>query len=384
MKRLLPSDVISLSLATIKAIVLEVGGPASHAAILTREMGIPAVSQIEGVTRQVSTRGHVLVDGCTGRLVLAPNRNTRSEFDRRKRVFAAAVGKARKKCRGPAMTSEGTTIPIMANIGDVNDVHLARENGADGIGLYRLEQIYLCAKSLPSQKDLSDKIRQTLQPVANLPITIRLLDTGADKRISFLRYPHEENPALGLRGIRLLLRYPNLLKIQLRALLQISRDFNIRILVPMVTFIQDMKDVRDMLQEAAAEMGIIHLPPLGAMIETPAAALCAQRLARHADFLSIGTNDLTQYTMATGRENQLVFDYYEESHPAMLKLLKMIVEAVPDYMVEMCGEMASHLESIPELVQLGIRILSVAPLQIPVVKETVRSCSVHARNREAV
>ncbi|MBN1307863.1 MAG: phosphoenolpyruvate--protein phosphotransferase [Chitinispirillaceae bacterium] len=379
-KRILPSDAVILAKNRINALVLEIGGPASHAAILTREIGIPAVSEISEATQIIFNDARILVDGNLGDVVINPNGLQEEEFKGRKRTFDLIVKNAKENCLLKASTIDGTRIPVMANIGDRNDAVTAFNNGADGIGLYRIERIYLSAKKMPDENELDEKIRETLQPVKELPINIRLLDTGGDKRIPFLRYPNEPNPALGLRGIRFLLKYDYILECQLKVLLRLSREFRINILVPMITFIDDLHTTKTIIGKLADELQITRLPKMGAMIETPAAALCASQIAEYADFLSLGTNDLTQYTMATGRENNMVFDYYKESHPAMMQLLKMVVEKASDRPIEICGELASHLESIPQLLKIGIRILSVAPFQIPVVKEKIRSVRLNRRN----
>jgi phosphoenolpyruvate-protein kinase (PTS system EI component) len=213
-------------------------------------------------------------------------------------------------------------------------------------------------------------------PLGRKPITVRLLDLGADKPVSFLNFPIEDDPFLGCRGVRLLLRYPDLLETQLKALLEFSRDHELRILVPMVTLADDMAEVRRRLRAIADRAGLGTLPPLGAMIETPAAALTISDIIQHADFLSIGTNDLTQFTMAAGRENPLVNDYFVESHPAVLRLIRIVVEEAGDTPVAICGELAAQLDCISTLLNLGVRNLSVAPPLVPSVKEIIRQVSV--------
>jgi len=375
--KLLPSDAVLLSTKKIAALIVEVGGPASHAAILTREIGIPAISQVENVTDNIQSDNNVYVDGNLGKVFITPDESQIKEFERKKTIFINAFTKARKQCNEPAKTKNQIPVQISANIGDRNECELATKYGADAIGLYRLEKIYLSSKKVLTEEELIESIKTTLTPVKNMTINIRLLDTGGDKQIPFLNYPDELNPALGLRGIRFLLKYPDLLDMQLKAILKLSREFCIKILVPMITFVEDLKETKRALSRIAKELQIFPVPSIGAMIETPAAALCAAQIANHADFISIGTNDLTQYTMATGRENQLVFDYFEESHPAMVQLLKHIVKYAPEIPISICGELASHLESIPMLLKTGIRELSVAPLQIPMVKEIIRNTTIN-------
>jgi phosphotransferase system enzyme I (PtsI) len=208
---------------------------------------------------------------------------------------------------------------------------------------------------------------------------MRLLDLGGDKPVPFLKLPPEDNPFLGQRGVRLLLRYPDLLDTQLKALLQFSQEYDVHILVPMVTLAEEVDRVRSRLEGVAKEAGLEKLPRLGVMIETPAAALSVADIIAHADFLSIGTNDLTQYTMAAGRENPLVNDYFREDHPAVLRLVRIIVEEAGHIPVAVCGELARQLDAISTLLKLGIRILSVAPPLVPSVKEAIRAIRLEAK-----
>jgi phosphoenolpyruvate-protein kinase (PTS system EI component) len=260
----------------------------------------------------------------------------------------------------------------MANVGCREDVQVAVENGADGIGLYRLEQIYLSRKSPPSEEELLEQISHVLSPVSDKPVTIRLLDTGGDKNIPFVETPFEANPLLGRRGIRLLLEYPELATTQLRVILKASHEYEINIMAPMITMATEMRQLRDLLVSVADDLCADTTPALGAMVETPAAALCADEIGRHADFASIGTNDLTQYTMAAGRENSLVSQYFIDGHPAILKMIDMIVQGFGGKPVAICGELAVNLNVIPTLLEKGIRCLSVPPLLIPTVKDKIR------------
>jgi phosphotransferase system enzyme I (PtsI) len=375
-RRLLPSDTVHLSRKSVVAVVAEVGGSASHAALLTREMGIPAVTQVPVVCDAISPGETVLVDGFTGTVIVAPDSETQAEFAQRARedrIFSAA---SQERCHEPATTIGGVTMTVMANIGCREDAALAVESGADGIGLYRLEQLYLSRKTLPTEEELLESMRRTVEPVAGKPITIRLLDVGADKKLPFLDLSAEVNPFLGRRGVRILLAYPELLETQLRALTRLSLEQDIRILVPMVTLASEMERVGELLASATAGVGAKRPPPLGAMIETPAAALCAAELMKHSEFLSIGTNDLTQYTMAAGREDPLVSDYFRDDHPAVLRLVRLVSEAVGDAPLALCGELAGRLNELPTLLAAGIRSLSVAPPLVPAVKAAVRKLRV--------
>jgi phosphoenolpyruvate-protein kinase (PTS system EI component) len=217
-------------------------------------------------------------------------------------------------------------------------------------------------------------MENTLQPAKGMPIHIRLLDIGADKPLPFVEMPTESNPALGLRGIRFLWKHPELLHTQLDALIQLSLDHDLHILVPMVALPQDMLAIRQALTGAAARAKISDLPKLGAMIETPAAALAAPEIMKHADFLSFGTNDLTQYAFAADRENAAVDSYFDDTHNVIFRLISMVHADVPDAPLSVCGELAGRTEAISRLIECGVTSLSVVPLSIPMVKEAVRSC----------
>jgi phosphoenolpyruvate-protein kinase (PTS system EI component) len=295
----------------------------------------------------------------------------------------AAQDDARRLCREPARTRDGVAVEVMANVGCVEDSMSAAENGADGIGLYRMEQYYLSRKTPPTEEELLAALHKITDPMKGKPITVRLLDLGGDKPVPFLKLPPEDNPFLGRRGIRLLLRYPDLMTTQLRALLTFSNEHDVRILVPMVTLPEDMAQVRRRLDELARDMGVKKTPPLGAMIEVPAAALTIPAILAHAEFFGIGTNDLTQYTMAAGRENPLVSDYFVDDHAAVLRLVQLVVEEGGGVPIEVCGELASRTDIVPELLRLGIRALSVAPPLIPGIKEAVRQVTLLPRDGTA-
>ena len=371
-KHLLPSDTVHLSRQSAAGVVVESAGAGSHAALLTRELGIPMVAQIAGVLDEIENGDTVLVDGLRGAVVVSPDEDTGKEFALRIDSYHSDVAKAKAVCREPATTSDGVSVTVMANVGDLEDVEFAAENGADGIGLYRVDQIYLSRNEPPSEEELYEAILKSLDPLPDKPVTIRLLDVGGDKRLSYMSHRHEENPFLGRRGVRLLLDYPELTAAQLKVCLRLSRNREIRVLVPMITLAEEMGKIKGMYLQAAKEAGIESLAPLGAMLETPAAALSVKEIAQHADFFSIGTNDLTQYTLAAGRENPRVADYFIETHPVIMRLLEIIVTDAGDTPLEICGELAGYPDAIPSLVQRGIRALSVAPPLVPFVKQAVR------------
>jgi phosphoenolpyruvate-protein phosphotransferase (PTS system enzyme I) len=372
-QRLLPSDVVAVSPRDVKAIVVESLGQGSHAALLARENSIPTLAGLPGLLSQIRRGDEALVDAFREALVISPNPETRRDFEQRLEKYRASLFTCKGECGKPAITRDGQTISVEANLAAHASIDTVIENGADGVGLFRIEQLYFARELPPSEEELFRELQHLVVPLREKPVTIRLLDIGGDKAIPSLRLPFESNPLLGKRGVRLLLDYPQLARTQLKTLLRLSQAQDIRILVPMVTIERDMQRIRELIVAVAHEMGIENLPPLGAMIETPAAALTVGQIARHADFLSVGTNDLTQYTLVAGRDNATVSDYYEETHPSMLRLLGIIIAEASGKPVTICGELAGREEVIPTLLEMGFRALSIAPPLIPTTKELIRS-----------
>src|SRR6266550_3613488 len=372
-QRLLPSDVVGLSPRDVKAIVVESLGQGSHAALLAREKSIPILAGLPGLLSQIRRGDEVLVDAFREALIISPNLETRRDFEQRLGNYRASLLTCKGECGKAAVTRDGQTISVEANLAAHAGVDTVISHGADGVGLFRIEELYFARELPPSEAELFSELQHLVAPLREKPVTIRLLDIGGDKAIPSLRLPFELNPLLGKRGVRLLLDYPQLARTQLKTLLRLSQAQDIRILVPMVTLERDMQQMRELLVAVAHEMGIEKLPPLGAMIETPAAALTVGEIVRHADFVSVGTNDLTQYTLVAGRDNAAVSDYYQETHPSMLRLLGIIIAEASGKPVTICGELAGREEVIPTLLEIGFRALSISPPLIPTTKELIRS-----------
>jgi phosphoenolpyruvate-protein phosphotransferase len=372
LERLLPSDVVALSRRGIAAVVVESIAPGSHAALLAREKRIPVVAGPPGVVRRLRTGDELLVDGHHGAVVVAPDAEARLAFQARLETYQRAVIQCRGACREPAFTLDRERVWVEANLGAHDDAALALENGADGIGLFRIEQLYLARAIPPTEEELFEELRTVTAPLRGAPITIRLLDVGGDKPLPFLPLPAETNPSLGRRGVRLLLEYPQLVRTQLGALLRLSLEQDVRILVPMITLEEDIRAIRALFDAALVTLAVEKRPPLGAMIETPAAALGVPAIARHVDFLSVGTNDLTQYTLAAGRDDPAVSRYYVDTHAAVLRLLAITIAEAGSMPISVCGELAGREVLIPELLRLGVRSLSMAPELIPAAKEVIR------------
>jgi phosphoenolpyruvate-protein phosphotransferase len=373
--RLLPSDTVFLSRSSTVAIIAEFAGPAAHAALLARELGIPCVAGVQTLMKDIRDGDDLLVDGDVGIIVVSPDTECIEAY--RGRLAAKDQGaQAEPAAFSPTTTQDGCEVRVYANARSRLDVEAASRSGAYGIGLFRTEPFFMANKHLPSVEEFSDFLIDALEPMAGKPITIRLLDIGADKMPLYLHLPIEPDPFLGLRGVRVLLRYPQLLQAQAQALLTVSQRHDISVLIPMLTTEEDAQAVVQAFRDVAREHGITHVPPIGGMIETPAAALIAADMAKHLSFLSIGSNDLTQYTLAAGRENPSVIHYFIEDHPAVLRLIGMTV-AESGIPVSICGELAGNTSAIPLLLRLGLRSFSVAPSLISEVRQTIRINATH-------
>jgi len=375
-RHLFPSDTVFLSRSSTVAVVAEFAGPAAHAALLTRELGIPCVGGIAQILDLTRSGADMIVDGSKGLVVIDPDQATEQEYERAIKAGGRTESPSTPIVREPTMTANGIDVTVMANAWNPEDVALSLRNGADGIGLFRTEPFFMACKHLPSAQDFTEFLERSLEPMGNLRVNVRLLDVGADKNPIYLPLPPEPDPFMGLRGVRVLLRYPDLLESQLRALLESSRRFNIGILIPMVTVESDVTQVVEKIRKLAAGMDIHKIPPIGAMIETPAAALSVGSLVKHLDFLSIGSNDLTQYTLAAGRENALVSDYFIDDHPSVFRLMEIAIKDAGQTPISLCGELAGRTGAIPELLRIGFRSLSVASSLLQEVRQAVHQSTV--------
>ena len=382
--RLLPSDTVFLAGRSISAVLLEYGSTGSHAALFVREMGLPCISGFPDLLTTLPNGALALVDADAGRVTISPRKEQIVLFRKRVDAKAHEFKLAQSRALSPAVTRDGVTISVLANVGCSDDTEKAMLNGAEGVGLYRMEQAYLGHVAPPDTDELLSTMRQTLEAAKSGTVYVRLLDIGSDKPLPFIGFLAETNPSLGRRGIRFLREYPELLKTQLRAVLELAREFDVQVLVPMVTLPDDVSVVKACLAQLCSELRISCPPGLGAMIETPAAALAAQEIVKYVDFLSFGTNDLTQYAFAADRENAAVECYYKDASDVIFRLLRITHDDVPDVPLSLCGELAGRPEHIPRLLQCGIRTFSVAAPLIPMIKETIRDSRCSAplkRNR---
>ena len=363
-----PTEVLQLADSRPLGFVLERGAAASHAAILMRALGVPAVIRVERATESVNDGDHVLIDGDSGQVVIHPECIAIATSDSRMPANTCESDPA------PAVTADGVSVAIMATMAGLPDLRRAIAAGADGIGLFRTEWLFLSGDGIPSEQAQFEIYRDVAELSETRTITIRTIDLGGDKHPAALQLPAEPNPALGLRGVRFALAYPDLLRTQLRALLHAFSGRRVRVLLPMVNDPGDVARVRELLDEAAGASTDTTVE-LGAMIETPAAAVMANEIAEVVDFLSIGTNDLTQYVLAADREGSA--PPYEPLHPAVLRLVQQTATAAKRHRRSLivCGDAASDRHMTPLLIGLGVTGLSVAPDAIVRTKRLVRAIS---------
>jgi phosphocarrier protein FPr/phosphocarrier protein len=365
-EELLPSQVIALEGAPVAGFCTARGGATSHVAILAAAMGVPAVAAIGPELMRVPDGAAVVLDADAGTLRVAPDR---AAIEAAQGELARRAARRRRELEGamaPCRLADGTRIDVFANLGALAEAAPAVALGAEGCGLFRTEFLYLDRREPPSEDEQTAAYQALAEALAGRPLTIRTLDAGGDKPLAFAPGPAEVNPALGLRGVRASLRHPELLRAQLRAILRVSAAGERRILLPMVSDLSDLRAVKAILAEVATG----GAAQLGVMIETPAAALLADQLAAEADFLSIGTNDLTQYVLAMDREHADLASRLDGLHPALLRLIARVGEAAAaaGRPVSVCGGLASDVEAAPLLVGLGVRALSAAPAAVPALK----------------
>jgi phosphotransferase system enzyme I (PtsI) len=378
-----PADAAQLKKESVLAIATDMGGRTSHSAIMSRSLKIPAVTGLEKICKLVKTGDTIIVDGSTGLVILNPDAEMIFRYRQRHELLRNYHQSLLAYGRLPAVTSDGgREIRILANIELVDEVDIAIAHGCEGIGLFRTEYLFLGREDLPSEEEQFEAYKAVVALNKPYPVTIRTLDIGGDKIASSLNLPQETNPAMGLRAIRLCLSLKNLFKTQLKAILRAAHYGNCRLLVPMVSSITEVHDTKIILQEVRAELSSEGIPfgediKFGILVEVPAAVAIADLLAREVDFFSIGTNDLIQYSLAIDRLNEHVNYLYDTLHPAVLRLIRQVVNAGQAYgvSVAMCGEMAGDPVNVPILVGLGIDELSMNALSIPLVKKLIRSIS---------
>lgn len=373
-----PSETAQMDKEKILGFVTVHGSTNSHTAILARTMNIPALIGVPVKLEEIHTGMMAVVDGFEGKVTFEPDEELcaqaakRVEEEREKRrLLESLKGKEN-------VTMGGKHIHLYANIGSVGDVGYALENDAGGIGLFRSEFLYLGRDSFPTEEEQFQAYKQAAQTMAGKKVIIRTLDIGADKQVDYFNLGKEDNPAMGYRAIRICLKQPDIFKTQLRALLRAAVFGNISIMYPMITSVEEVKKIFEIVKEVQEEldaMGIPYRQPeQGIMIETPAAVMISDELAELVDFFSIGTNDLTQYTLAIDRQNERLDDFYNPHHKAILRMIKIVVDNAHKYgkWAGICGELGADLELTEEFVRMGLDELSVAPSMILKIRKVVR------------
>jgi len=379
-----PADIILLSQQSVVAFVTEYGGPLSHTAILARSLGIPAVVGLHNARRLLREGEQAIVDGELGHVLADPEAQALASYRRKQRAQAVARRKLTLIRDEPAESRDGELIHLLANIELPEDAAVAAANGAEGVGLYRTEFLFMNRKDQPSEEEQYDAYARVVSAVKG-PITIRTLDLGADKQVDSGRShgPTPNNPALGLRAIRLCLKEPDMFRCQVRALLRASAHGQMQIMLPMISNLAEFRQAAAIIKVSRDELraqgvAMAAKVPIGAMIEVPAAAIAARMIARHARFFSIGTNDLIQYTLAIDRVDDEVNYLYDPLHPAVLQLVRMTIQAgeAAGISVAMCGEMAGDPRYTRLLLGLGLTEFSMHPCSVLEVKSVVRESSV--------
>jgi phosphoenolpyruvate-protein phosphotransferase/dihydroxyacetone kinase phosphotransfer subunit len=375
---LTPIDAAGLDRATVAGIATAHGGPTSHGAILARALGVPAVVALGDALLAVADGTPAILDGDAGLLIPAPAADVEHDYRERRALAAAAAEQARAAAHDPAITADGVAVEVAANAGNPRDAEQAATIGADGVGLFRTEFAFLDRATAPSEEEQVAIYTQAARALDGRPLVIRTLDAGADKPLPYLAMPAEANPFLGVRGVRLGLARPELLRTQLRAIVRTAAEHpNVKLMFPMIATIDELRAARALLEEALAQTAAQPREgfEVGIMVEVPAAALTAVQLAHEVDFFSLGTNDLTQYVLAAERGNAALAALADGLHPAVLRLVDEVCRAARAHgrWVGVCGELGADPAAVPLLVGLGVRELSVAAPSVPAVKAAVRA-----------
>jgi phosphoenolpyruvate-protein phosphotransferase len=378
-REILPSQALTFDRKYIAGILTEKGGATGHAAILARSLGIPAVSGLTNLLREVHTGDRIALDGREGHVYLNPGPEVEAAYRKLHREYAELQGELIRNRDLEPLTADGARVELLANVNNAHDARLAVEAGAGGIGLFRTEFLFLTHPSVPDEDEQFAAYRDVLEAAPNRTATIRTLDLGGDKNVPYFGHQGEANPFMGFRSIRLSSAYPEFFQTQLRAILRAARYGTVSLLFPMISTLEEVQRLKKVVQRTLVQMqrsGVPHSAdvPFGVMLEVPAAALCVDEILEEVDFVSIGSNDLIQYLMAADRDNPKVAHLCEPFSPALLRLLQDVITACNRHgkPVTLCGEMAGRPRCIVPLLGMGLRRLSMSPAFVPPIKELLR------------
>lgn len=374
-EELTPSDTVRMDTAHVKGIATRLGGATAHSAIIARTLGIPAAAGIDGWQTEALNGHMAILDGADGTLTVDPTDEETACYQSRKAQAdcEAQALEAFRTC--PSQTKDGAALEICANIGTPQEAQQAMKYGADGVGLFRSEFLFMDRDALPTEDEQFEAYRTAAQTMAGKPFIIRTLDVGGDKKLPTLELPHEDNPFLGFRAIRMTLSHPEIFRPQLRAILRAAAYGDVRVMFPMIGSMDQLREAKALLREQEQTLQAEGVPTgpvkVGMMVEIPAAAVLAEEFAKEVDFFSIGTNDLTQYTLAVERGNAAVAHLYAPEHPAVLRLIAMTAQAAAERHIPcgMCGEAAGDPKLAPAFVGMGVNELSMSPRRVPAVRK---------------
>ncbi|AKS37844.1 phosphoenolpyruvate-protein phosphotransferase [Anoxybacillus gonensis] len=379
---LTPSDTAQLNRKYVKGFTTDIGGRTSHSAIMARSMEIPAVVGTKEATATIQNGDIVIIDGLDGEVIVNPTEEIIAQYEQKRAAFAAQKAEWAKLVHEQTMTKDGHHVELAANIGTPNDVEGVLANGAEGIGLYRTEFLYMGRNELPTEEEQFEAYKTVLEKMEGKPVVVRTLDIGGDKELPYLDLPKEMNPFLGFRAIRLCLDMQQMFRTQLRALLRASVYGNLKVMFPMIATLDEFRQAKAILLEEKEKLVAEGVPvsdeiEVGMMVEIPAAAVLADQFAKEVDFFSIGTNDLIQYTMASDRMNERVSYLYQPYNPAILRLIYNVIEAAhkEGKWVGMCGEMAGEQLAVPILLAFGLDEFSMSATSILRVRSQLKKLS---------
>lgn len=379
-KELTPSDTSNMDKDSVIGFAMDLGGKTAHVSIIAQTLGIPALVGMKDISKNVQTGQDAIIDAFEDKMILDPDESEKNEYLERSKRIQEEKDRLDKGKFDKAVTLDGHTVEVVTNIGNMEDLSLGLSQGAEGVGLFRTEFLYMENDHFPTEEEQFNVYKEAAEALKDKPLIIRTLDIGGDKSLSYFDFPEEENPFLGWRALRICFDKPEIFRAQLRAILRASFYGNVKILLPMVISVEEVKKVNSYLEELKSELDIEGLEynkniEVGIMVETPASALIAGDLIKYVDYFSIGTNDLTQYVLAADRGNEKVSNLYNTYNPAVLKAIKMVIDAShkAGKWTGMCGGFAGDTKATKLLLGMGLDEFSAPASSIPKIKETIKN-----------